>query len=244
MTETAPTTEGGLAAERPVLSNRERMLIERQAMPEQLADVRITNFDEVNLGFTELLAIAEAERCINCPNAGELCEAGCPVKVNIPRSSTSSSPATSGGQPITIGRQRPALRDRPGLPPGDAVRGRCVRGKKGGQSPSAPSSATSPTGRCATATSSPRATRTTRKRIAIVGSGPAGLTAAGELAKMGHAVTIFEAFHAPGGVLIYGIRNSGCPRQWYARSTVCRWACRSRAMRWWADVHPAELRSI
>ncbi len=206
--------ETQMTAERPVLTNKERMAIERHLMPEQAAEGRISNFDEVNLGFTELLAIAEAERCINCPNADSLCVAGCPVNVNIPRfikhvqrgdiRAAAAALMDDNALPCVTGRVCPQETQCEGL---------CVRGKKGrpvaigyieryvadwamNHRDQLPVSERSTTG----------------KRVAIVGSGPAGLTAAGELVKLGHDVTIFEAFHAPGGVLVYGIPEFRLPK--------------------------------
>ena len=214
MNETPPTTEGGLAAERPALSNRERMLIERQAMPEQLADIRIANFDEVNLGFTEILAIAEAERCISCPNAGDLCVAGCPVNVNIPRfiQHVQRGDMQAAAEALLNDNALPCVTGRV-CPQETQCEGRCVRGKKG--RPVAIGSIERYVADWAMRNRdklpmSPRAA--SQKRIAIVGSGPAGLTAAGELVKSGHDVTIYEAFHAPGGVLIYGIPEFRLPK--------------------------------
>lgn len=208
---TPPTPTPG---ERPALTNRERMAIERQEMPEQPPQIRISNFDEVNLGLTEMLAIAEAERCINCPNAGSLCIAGCPVNVNIPRflqhvqrgdiRAAAESLLDDNALPCVTGRVCPQETQCEGL---------CVRGKKGrpvavgyveryvadwamAHRDQLPVSAKASSG----------------KRVAIVGSGPAGLTAAGELVKSGHDVTIFEAFHSPGGVLVYGIPEFRLPK--------------------------------
>jgi glutamate synthase (NADPH/NADH) small chain len=206
--------QAGQSAERPVLTNKERMAIERHLMPEQAPDIRVTNFDEVNLGFTELLAIAEAERCINCPNADSLCVAGCPVNVNIPRFVTlvreGNIPAAAAA--LMDDNALPCVTGRV-CPQETQCEGQCVRGKKGRpvaigyieryvadwamhHRDQLPMSAKASSG----------------KRVAIVGSGPAGLTAAGELVKSGHDVTIFEAFHAPGGVLIYGIPEFRLPK--------------------------------
>ena len=206
MTERAPLRE------RPVLSNRDRMAIDRQAMPEQLPDIRAVNFREVNLGLPEQIAFLEAERCLQCKNP--TCIAGCPVRVNIPRFiellaqgdmvGAANSLLDDDALPCVTGRVCPQETQCEGV---------CVRGKKGTpiavgyleryvadwanahpevivRHPAAPSG----------------------MKVAIIGSGPAGLTAAGELVKAGHLVTIFEAFHAPGGVLLYGIPEFRLPK--------------------------------
>lgn len=199
-------------SERPKLTAKERMAIDRVAMPEQEAELRAVNFREVNLGLTEQLAMLEAERCLQCPKP--YCVDGCPVRVNIPQFIVRLREGDMAGAAAS-------LLDDNALP---CVTGRvcpqesqcelvCLRGKKGTsvaighlerfvadwaqQHPDA----MSPVGQTSTG-----------KGVAIVGSGPAGLTAAGELAKLGHDVTVFEAFHAAGGVLIYGIPEFRLPK--------------------------------
>jgi glutamate synthase (NADPH/NADH) small chain len=210
MSEPIPQATG----EPPVLTNRERMLIERHSMPEQAPETRITNFEEVNLGFTELLAIAEAERCIDCPNAGALCIAGCPVNVNIPRfiKHVQRGDIKAAAEALLGDNALPCVTGRV-CPQETQCEGLCVRGKKGrpvaigyleryvadwalAHRDQLPATLGAGSG----------------KRVAIVGSGPAGLTAAGELIRMGHDVTIYEAFHAPGGVLLYGIPEFRLPK--------------------------------
>jgi len=199
-------------SERPPLNPRERMALARNVMPARDATIRATDFVEVNLGFSEVLAAAEAERCLQCRNP--LCIEGCPVRVNIPRfidlvaggdlRGAAASLLDDNALPCVTGRV---------CPQESQCEGRCLRGKKG--EPVAigaleryvadwamthreelPHTVHPPSG----------------KRVAIVGSGPAGLTAAGELVKSGHHVTIFEAFHAAGGVLIYGIPEFRLPK--------------------------------
>lgn len=194
------------------LSNRERMAIGRVAMPEQEGGVRAHNFAEVNLGLTQQLARLEAERCLQCPKP--FCVEGCPVRVNIPRfigflrdgnmAAAAESLLGDNALPCVTGRVCPQESQCEGV---------CIRGRKGDSvaigyleryvadwaraNPGAlPAARPTPTGR----------------RVGIVGSGPAGLTAAGELARRGHDVTVFEAFHAPGGVLVYGIPEFRLPK--------------------------------
>ena len=199
-------------AERAPLTPKERMALDRVEMPEQEATLRATNFREVNLGLTEQLAMLEAERCLQCPKP--YCIDGCPVRVNIPQFIVRLREGDMAGAAAS-------LLDDNALP---CVTGRvcpqetqcelvCLRGKKG--RPVAIGhlerfvadwaqhhpDAVAPTRASAA-----------RGSVAIVGSGPAGLTAAGELAKLGHEVTVFEAFHAAGGVLIYGIPEFRLPK--------------------------------
>lgn len=198
--------------ERAPLDPRARMAIGRHVMPERDAGTRAHDFTEVNLGFTELLAVAEAERCLQCRNP--TCIEGCPVRVNIPRfvdflargelHEAASSLLDDNALPCVTGRVCPQERQ---------CEGRCVRGKKG--DPVAIGAleryvadwAMRHQGELVHPHHAP-----TGRHVAIVGSGPAGLAAAGELARAGHAVTVFEAFHAPGGVLLYGIPEFRLPK--------------------------------
>jgi glutamate synthase (NADPH/NADH) small chain len=181
-------------------------------MPEQAGDVRATNFREVNLGLTYQLAMLEAERCLQCPKP--YCVDGCPVRVNIPRfirllrdgdlPGAAESLLDDNALPCVTGRVCPQESQCEGV---------CLRGKKG------TSVAIGALERYVAdwaqhhTSGLPRTLPApSERRVAVVGSGPAGLTAAGELAKHGHAVTIFEAFHAPGGVLIYGIPEFRLPK--------------------------------
>ena len=182
-------------------------------MPERPAKVRARDFQEVNLGFTQVLAAAEAERCLQCRNP--TCIEGCPVRVNIPRfielvaegdlHGAAESLLDDNALPCVTGRVCPQETQCERL---------CLRGKKG--EPVAIGALERFVADWA-AGARRRAVRTpghpaSGHRVAIVGSGPAGLTAAGELVKSGHEVTIFEAFHAPGGVLIYGIPEFRLPK--------------------------------
>jgi glutamate synthase (NADPH/NADH) small chain len=194
-------------------TQKERMAIDRTPMPEQPAEVRASNFQEVNLGFTEELAVLEAERCLLCPKP--YCVDGCPVRVNIPRfiqllregdlAAAARSLLNDNALPCVTGRV---------CPQETQCEGACLRGKRG--KPVAIGYLERFVGDWAQAhpevLASSRASPVGR-RVAIVGSGPAGLTAAGELVKRGYAVTIFEAFHTPGGVLTYGIPEFRLPKE-------------------------------
>ena len=189
------------------------MAIDRVAMPEQEGDVRARNFGEVNLGLTYQLAMLEAERCIQCPKP--FCVEGCPVRVNIPQfiKLLRDGDLPAAAESLLADNALPCVTGRV-CPQETPVRGRLhPRPRRATRWPSATWSASSPTGRRPTSTSCPRhEPGQTGKQVGIVGSGPAGLTAAGELAQQGHDVTVFEAFHAPGGVLIYGIPEFRLPK--------------------------------
>jgi glutamate synthase (NADPH/NADH) small chain len=199
-------------AERTPLTAKERMAIDRVSMPEQEATLRASNFREVNLGLTEQLAMLEAERCLQCPKP--YCIDGCPVRVNIPQfivrlregdfAGAAASLLDDNALPCVTGRVCPQETQCEGV---------CLRGKKG--QPVAIGHlerfvadwAQQHADALAPVTPAPAS-----GTVAIVGSGPAGLTAAGELARAGHDVTVFEAFHAAGGVLIYGIPEFRLPK--------------------------------
>jgi glutamate synthase (NADPH/NADH) small chain len=206
-----------LAGEHPPVGPKDRMKFDRVAMPEQDAGVRSHTFGEVNLGLPETVAYLEAERCLQCKNP--TCIDGCPVRVNIPRFverlrvgdmlGAANSLLDDNALPCVTGRV---------CPQESQCEGRCLRAKKG--PPVAIGWLERYVGDWAqahrtelVAAAAPR----TGRRVAIVGSGPAGLTAASDLARRGHAVTIFEAFHAPGGVLIYGIPEFRLPKDIVAR---------------------------
>jgi glutamate synthase (NADPH/NADH) small chain len=188
------------------------MQIERHDVPARAAAVRARDFEEVSLGYTELLAIAEAERCLDCRNPR--CIDGCPVRVNIPRfigllaegdlHGAADSLLDDNALPCVTGRVCPQETQCEGL---------CLRGKKG--QPVAIGALERYVADWAQDHLDELGTDVrpvSGRRVAIVGSGPAGLTAAGELARRGHEVTVFEAFHAPGGVLIYGIPEFRLPK--------------------------------
>ena len=194
------------------LSAKERMALARVAMPEQDATLRATNFREVNLGLTYQLAMLEAERCLQCPKP--YCIDGCPVRVNIPRfikllregdlPGAADSLLDDNALPCVTGRVCHQETQCEGV---------CLRGKKGDAvaigwlERYVADWAQHHTDQVA----HPHPTRSGRT-VGVVGSGPAGLTAAGELAKLGYDVTIFEAFHSAGGVLVYGIPEFRLPK--------------------------------
>ena len=195
------------------LTTKQRLQIARQSMPEQGSAQRAANFEEVNLGFSEQLALLEADRCLKCKDPR--CVSGCPVGVNIPRfiDLFSQGKVSEAAQSLLCDNALPAVTGRV-CPQETQCEIECVRGAKGlpvaigyleryvadwARSHRDPSPATKP--------------QPTGKRVAIIGSGPAGLTAAGELARRGHAVTVYEALHKPGGVLVYGIPEFRLPKK-------------------------------
>jgi len=192
---------------------KERMKIDRQVMPEQEGMQRAGNFEEVNLGFTEKIALLEARRCIQCRKPK--CIEGCPVSVNIPRflEFIVNGDLPGAAKSLFGDNALPAVTGRV-CPQEVQCECNCVRGKKG--KPVAIGYLERFVADWARAHEGsvviePRTA--TGKKVAIVGGGPAGLTAAGELIKCGHEVTIYEALHKPGGVLVYGIPEFRLPKQ-------------------------------
>ncbi|MCX8111085.1 MAG: bifunctional dihydroorotate dehydrogenase B NAD binding subunit/NADPH-dependent glutamate synthase [Syntrophorhabdaceae bacterium] len=184
----------------------------REPMPEQNPKVRIQNFNEVALGYTRENALREASRCLNCKNMP--CVEGCPVNVQIPKFIKLIKEGDFMGAIHTIKETNslPAVCGRV-CPQETQCEEKCVLGKKG--QPIA-------IGRLERFAADyelsqgdvrvPPIPKKTGKKVAVVGAGPAGLTVAGELAKKGHDVTIFEALHKAGGVLVYGIPEFRLPK--------------------------------
>ena len=204
--------EGFSMPEGRKLTPKEKMSIPRQSMPEQSAAERVRNFSEVALGLTPEQAVVEASRCIECGKPS--CVEGCPVNINIPDFVAKVARRDFAGAAASIRSANclPAISGRV-CPQEKQCEQVCVIGKKG--EPVAigrlerfvADYERQQSGKVA----QPEQAPATGRRVAIVGSGPAGLTVAGELARRGHAVTIFEALHKPGGVLIYGIPEYRLP---------------------------------
>jgi len=195
------------------LTPKERLALARQKMREQEPAERARNFREVNLGLTEELAMLEAHRCIQCKVAK--CVEGCPVMVNIPEFIRHVAEGNLEAAARSMFRDNclPAVTGRV-CPQETQCEVKCVRGLKG--APVAIGYLERFVADWAAqhqAEASPTPVTPTNRKVAVVGSGPAGLTAAGELAKRGHAVTIYEAFHTPGGVLVYGIPEFRLPKE-------------------------------
>ncbi len=195
------------------LSNKERMKIQRQAMPEQDELVRRNNFDEVNLGLTEELALLEAQRCIQCPKP--TCVEGCPVGVKIGEfvSLVSDGKYVEAAAKIKEDNMLPAICGRV-CPQEEQCEAKCVVGKK--NEPVAIGRLerfVADYEREKIGLGKPELKPKTGCKVAIVGSGPAGLSCAADLIQMGHDVTVFEALHDLGGVLIYGIPEFRLPKE-------------------------------
>ncbi len=196
----------------PKLPLKERMKIDRQAMPEQDATQRSGNFLEVNLGFSEKIALLEAQRCIQCKEPK--CVQGCPVMVNIPRflGFIVEGDLPAAARSLFGDNALPAVTGRV-CPQETQCEIQCVRGIK-----SKPVAIgylerfVADWARAHSGVVKIEARAPTGKKVAIVGGGPAGLTAAGELVKCGHEVTVYEALHKPGGVLVYGIPEFRLPK--------------------------------
>ena len=182
------------------------MRLDKNPMPAQDPNVRNKNFDEVALGYTEEMAIDEAKRCLNCKNPK--CVSGCPVNVRIPEFITRVAEGDFDGayEIITSTNSLPAICGRV-CPQENQCEGQCIRGIKGesvgiGRLERFVADYHNAHGHQGGAPAKPEPNG---HKVAIVGSGPAGLTCAGDLAKKGYDVTVFEALHTPGGVLVYGI---------------------------------------
>ena len=185
----------------------------KNPMPEQDAVLRASNFDEVALGYTAEMAIDEAKRCLNCKNP--LCRQGCPVAVRIPEfiAKVAEGDFDAAYEIITSTNSLPAVCGRV-CPQEKQCESKCVRGIKG---------ESVAIGRLERFVADYHMAKEEKDeiivpennghRIAVVGSGPAGLTCAGDLRKMGYDVTVFEAFHKAGGVLVYGIPQFRLPKE-------------------------------
>ena len=187
------------------------MSLKKKPMPSQDPIVRGKNFLEVATGYTKEMAVDEAKRCLVCKNPR--CMTGCPVKINIPTfiSLVAEEKFEEAYQVITKSSSLPAVCGRV-CPQESQCEGLCVRGVKG------ESVAIGRLERFVADWHNEHAALPTAKpesnghKVAVVGSGPAGLTCAGDLAKLGYEVTIFEALHLAGGVLVYGIPEFRLPK--------------------------------
>ena len=192
------------------------MDLKKTEMPTQDPLVRARNFDEVALGYTEEMALIEAERCLNCKNMP--CVSGCPVNIHIPEfiSKVKEGDFEAAYQIIAKSSSLPAVCGRV-CPQESQCESKCIRGIKG-----------EPVGigrleRFVADWHNEHFSGEIKKaepnghKVAVVGSGPAGLACAGDLAKRGYDVTVFEAFHTAGGVLIYGIPEFRLPKSIVAK---------------------------
>ncbi len=187
------------------------MKLNKNPMPSQSPEVRAHNFDEVDLGYDEATAVDEALRCLGCKNP--LCVTGCPVNIHIPEFIAKIKECDFEGayQIIHKTSSLPAVCGRV-CPQENQCEAKCVRGIKG-----------DPVGigrlerfvadwHNAHSDTPPHSQPSNGHKVAVVGSGPSSLTCAGDLAKKGYSVTVFEALHTPGGVLVYGIPEFRLPK--------------------------------
>ncbi|MBC8535318.1 NADPH-dependent glutamate synthase [Clostridiales bacterium BX7] len=180
-------------------------------MPSQDPNVRNKNFDEVALGYTYEMAVNEAKRCLHCVN--KPCVGACPVRIDIPAfiEKVAQEDMEGAFEILSASSALPAVCGRV-CPQENQCEGKCVRGIKG-----------EPVGigrlerfvadwHREHSNEKPRVPEQNGHRVAVIGAGPSGLTAAGDLAKMGYKVTVYEALHLPGGVLVYGIPEFRLPK--------------------------------
>jgi glutamate synthase (NADPH/NADH) small chain len=187
-------------------------VLKKVPVREQDAKVRATNFEEVCYGYNEEEAREEAERCINCKNAR--CIVGCPVAINIPAfiEKVKDGDVEAAYHIINESSSLPAVCGRV-CPQESQCEGVCIRGIKGEPVSIGKLERFVADWACEKGVKPEGAKEKNGKRVAVVGSGPAGLTCAGDLAKLGYDVTIFEALHEAGGVLVYGIPEFRLPKE-------------------------------
>ncbi len=180
-------------------------------MPMQPPKERIHNFDEVTLGYTEDMAVEEANRCLGCKNP--LCVSGCPVHIRIPEFIAKIRERDFEGayEILRASSSLPAVCGRV-CPQETQCEAQCVRGKKGESVAIGRLERFVADYHNKNAKKDASAVAVTGRRVAVVGSGPSGLTCAGELARRGYSVTVFEALHTAGGVLVYGIPEFRLPK--------------------------------
>lgn len=181
-------------------------------MPKQPVKERIHNFSEVALGYSEEQAVQEASRCLQCPKP--LCKTGCPVEVEIPTfiKAIKDRKFDEAIKKIREKNSLPAITGRV-CPQEEQCQKTCVMGKAGEAIAIGRLERFAAEYELKKGVKTPDKPKPTGKRVAIVGSGPAGLTAAADLAKLGHEVTMFEALHEAGGVLMYGIPEFRLPKR-------------------------------
>ena len=187
------------------------MSLTRNPMPNQDPLVRAHNFSEVALGYSEETAIDEANRCLNCKHMP--CVDGCPVKIHIPEfiSKIKEGDFEGAYQIISKSSSLPAVCGRV-CPQETQCESKCVRGIKGESVGIGRLERFVADWHNTFATEAPVRPESNGHRVAVVGSGPSGLTCAGDLAKKGYEVTVYEALHTAGGVLVYGIPEFRLPK--------------------------------
>ena len=183
----------------------------KNPMPTQEPNIRNKNFNEVALGYTPEMAISEAQRCLNCKNMP--CVGGCPVKIHIPAfiEQVAKGDFEEAYRIISLQTSLPAVCGRV-CPQENQCEGKCVRGIKGESVAIGRLERFVADYHNANSTEKATRPRANGHKVAVIGSGPAGLSCASDLAKKGYSVTVFEALHLAGGVLIYGIPEFRLPK--------------------------------
>jgi len=194
-------------------------VLKRVPISEQDAKIRATNFEEVCLGYTLEEAMLEAERCINCKNAP--CRNGCPVSIDIPAfiQKVKAGDIESAYHIINESSALPSVCGRV-CPQETQCEERCIRGIKGEPVSIGKLECFVADWALEHGIKPEKAKNKIDKKVAVIGCGPAGITCAGDLAKLGYDVTIFEALHEPGGVLVYGIPEFRLPKEKVVRKEI------------------------
>ena len=187
------------------------MRLTKNPMPSQEPNIRNRNFLEVALGYTEEMAMDEAQRCLNCKNMP--CRNGCPVQIDIPRfiSHVAKGEFDKAYDVISESSSLPAVCGRV-CPQESQCEGKCVRGIKGEPVAIGRLERFVADWHNTNSLAAPAKPQSNGHKVAVIGSGPSGLTCAGDLAKKGYDVTVFEALHLAGGVLVYGIPEFRLPK--------------------------------
>ena len=184
----------------------------RCPMPAQDPNVRNRNFDEVATGYTYEMAVNEARRCLNCPK--KPCVSACPVQIDIPAfiACVASEDLEGAYRVLSASSALPAVCGRV-CPQENQCEGKCVRGVKGERVAIGRLERFVADWHREHCDEQPSVPQQNGHRVAVIGAGPSGLTAAGDLAKLGYAVTVYEALHLAGGVLVYGIPEFRLPKR-------------------------------
>ena len=187
------------------------MSMTKNPMPEQDPGVRNHNFEEVALGYTAEMAVNEARRCLHCPK--KPCQSGCPVGIDIPAfiAKVAEEDFEGAYKVLSASSALPAVCGRV-CPQETQCEGKCVRGVKGESVGIGRLERFVADWHREHSDETPARPAPNGHKVAIIGAGPSGLTAAGDLAKLGYAVTIYEALHLAGGVLVYGIPEFRLPK--------------------------------
>ena len=181
-------------------------------MPSQDPDIRNRNFDEVALGYTYEMAVSEAKRCLNCPK--KPCVSACPVQIDIPAfiACVANEDMEGAYKVLSASSALPAVCGRV-CPQENQCEGKCVRGVKGESVAIGRLERFVADWHREHSAEKPVKPAANGHKVAVIGAGPSGLTAAGDLAKMGYSVTVYEALHLAGGVLVYGIPEFRLPKE-------------------------------